>query len=179
MENFISLSNEQQRIYRAWVFTPIVAHILSGLTGFASVLLFPILVTVGYYIFFKQYPSFAHPARWFFTLPLTFYIWVKWGPAITSLDNHNILPGVVTYYIGQFINAFAIPLLSSEDYSDDFIGWLVAQSAALIIWLVAHTLLTNSTSSYYSYEYFIIYPVIGLIAQSLSGFFLFGRYIIN
>jgi len=166
MKNIISLSEEQQRIYCAWVFGPVVALMLSLPTGYVAILLFPFLLTVGYYVFFNQYSSARHPAWYLLTLPLTVYIWLRWGLATGNL------PLLLAYHVGQLINSFTIPLIFKEDYTDTFIGWLVAHTAALLVWLVLHALL-------HPHDDFLAYVVIGLIAQSLSGFFLFGRYTIN
>ncbi|QJD77289.1 hypothetical protein [Spirosoma rhododendri] len=166
MKNFISLSEEQQCIYCAWVFAPIVALALSLAAGLAAILLLPLLLTVGYYVFFRQYSSARHPAWCFLTLPLTVYIWLRWG-----LDD-SVLPVVLAYYVSQLINSFTIPLIFKEDYTDTYIGWLVAHTAALLVWLVLHALLRP-------HDNFFAYTIIELIAQSLSGFFLFGRYTVN
>lgn len=163
MKNIISLSEEQQRVYCAWVFTPVVALILSVPAGYAFVLLLPLLLTIGYYVFFNQYSSARQPAWWFLTLPLTVWIWLKWGFA------DSVLSVVFAYYAGQLINSFTIPLIFKEDYTDTFVGWLVAHAAALLIWFIIHALLQP-------HDDFLAYMIIGLIAQSLSGFFLFSRY---
>lgn len=166
MKHIIPLSEEQQCIYCAWVFGPVVAHLLSMPAGFAAVLYFPLLLTIGYYVFFNQYSSARHPAWFFLTLPLAVYIWVRWG------FDDSVLPVILAYYAGQLISSFTIPLIFKEDYTDTFIGWLVAHTAALLVWLVLHALL-------HPHDDFLAYVIIGLIAQGLSGVFLFGRYTVH
>ncbi|WP_461104080.1 hypothetical protein [Spirosoma koreense] len=175
-----SSDNLSNRIYWHWTVLPVLAYLLSWSAGLASLIAFPILVTVAYYLLFRIYPGVSRPGYWFFTLPVTFFIWVKWGPAITYSRPDGILTGVMAYYAGQLINTFLIPLLLERGKPELLLRWVISTSIAAFIWLILLRLIgivwlmiqLNSSDL----AIYFIYPSIALVANGISGFFLTKAY---
>ena len=172
------------RIYFRWTVFPILAHIFSWMTGWSGIALFPILVTVAQYLVFKIHPAVARPGFWFFTLPITFFIWVKWGPYTAYLKSYSIQYGIAAYYAGQCVNALFIPLIIRKQRPDFLLNWILSNLVAAVVWLVLYKLvMAGRSEEAFSVAgqaaMFIIYPAIGLIANGVSGFFLTTTLIIN
>ncbi|GAB4051303.1 hypothetical protein [Spirosoma litoris] len=159
-----------------WIVLPVLAHILSWLTGMGGIFFFPILVTIAQYLIFKIHPAVARPGFWFLTLPITFYCWMKWGPVITYNKSGGIIQGVTAYYMGQLINAFFIGLIIKPGRSDFLINWIWCTALSGIGWITLYWLTTDwigsPSNEAKSSSLFIVYPTIALLANSASSFFL-------
>ncbi|MFD2571722.1 hypothetical protein ACFSUS_13840 [Spirosoma soli] len=161
-----------------WIALPVLAHLFSSMTGIGGIFLFPIFITVAQYLIFKIHPAIGQPGIWFVTLPVTFYIWIKWGPFMTYTQPDGIVRGVLAYYAGQLINAFFIPLIIKPGRPELLLNWLVCTSITALIWVGLYWLIAHSTNlaskdvSNYGFSQFILYPAIALVANSISSFFL-------
>lgn len=161
-----------------WIALPVLAHFFSWMTGMGGVILFPILVTVAQYLIFKVHPAVSRPGFWFATLPVTYYVWVKWGPVMTYSQPNGILQGVTAYYAGQLINALFIPLIIKPGRPELLLNWLVCTTITATVWLGLCWLTTGwmgkqlTNASAWSLAQFLVYPTIALIANSVSNLFL-------
>lgn len=159
-----------------WIALPVLAHVFSWMTGIGGIFLFPILVTVAQYLIFNIHPAVARPGAWFFTLPITFFIWVKWGPVMTYSKPNGILYGVIAYYAGQLINALFIPLIIKKGRPELLLNWIGCNVVTLLVWIVLYWFTTglagNTSNGAWILAQFIIYPAIALVANSISSFFL-------
>src|SRR5438094_549170 len=108
MRNSLNKSDWSSQIYYRWVFLPVLMFLLSLLTGWGMFIVFPILITIAYCLTLKQYEAVKRPALWFITLPITAYIWIRWGPMqyVSNKDPNSLLFGVMAYYGSQMVNAF-------------------------------------------------------------------------
>lgn len=174
MKNIISLPEEQRRAYLIWVFAPAASHIVSG--SIVTLFLFPILVTVSQYFLFRQEQLFDRAFLWFIILPAAFTVWIKAGPVMNEYKHNGISHGAIAYYVGQLSGSFIIPFMTQSQRTDRVIGWIVANVAAMLIWLSLYSLVEGRTHRNFDLAYFVIYPLISLIAHGLSGFFLFTKY---
>ena len=156
MENLTDQPQWLNQVYYRWVFLPVLAHLLSFLTGLGMVLFFPLSVTIAHYLTLKQYEAVRRPALWFMTLPVTLFIWFRWGPIhYLSLDQPNgILYSVGAYYGGQLLNAFLIPFMTQKHpFSMAFttnpagteltMRWLLATTLSAGIWVTLYSLFTE------------------------------------
>jgi|GEM_PF-5929892 len=164
-----------------WIALPILAHILGWMTGWFGLLSFPVLVTIAQYMIMKVHPSVAHPKRWLITLPITILVWVKWGPYTTYTEEYLVMGGVAAYYAGQLVNTVFIPLVSKPEKPEFLIDWLVANSVAAGLWLalyyvVAIGLFAGRFAYASPLAMFIVYPLIALVANWLSSFFITLRF---
>ncbi len=177
MKNTFDSYTWHENLHFRWIVLPVLAYLFSWMAGWAGIILFfPILVTVAQYLVFRVHPAVARPGFWFITLPVTFYIWVKWGPALTYSKPDGIYSGVVAYYVGQLINSLFIPLIIKERKPEYLLKWILSTVAAAAAWLGLYGLVEGSlTASKHSpaggLAMFIIYPAIALIANGVSGFF--------
>ncbi|QHW00725.1 hypothetical protein [Spirosoma endbachense] len=169
------------RLYQRWVLLPVLAHMLSFMAGIVGIVLFPILVTVAQYLVFRSHPAVARPGLWFVTIPVTFFIWMKWGPYLATIKQQTIQNGVVAYYIGQLINTLFIPLIIRKEKPEFLLSWILSNLVAGIVWIILYDFATNWLGVQYSVEgntaLFILYPTIALLANSVSGFFLTNRMV--
>jgi hypothetical protein len=161
-----------------WITLPVLAHEFSWMTGIGGIILFPILVTVAQYLIFKVHPAVVRPSAWFFTLPITLFVWLKWGPFTSYTQPNGVIYGVMAYYAGQLINALFTPLISKPERSDLLLNWFVCTSITVLTWIglywvIAHlTNLASKDVSNYGFSQFILYPAIALFANYISSFFL-------
>lgn len=163
-----------ENLYFRWTVLPVLAHLLSWMTGVGGIILFPILLTVAQYLILNVHPAVNKPGAWFFTLPLTFFIWVKWGPYIsTNKTGDAVFNGVNAYYVGQLVNALFIPLAIRKEKSAFLLNWLLSHAVAWVSWIVLYKLLITAwpvdklNSS--GLALFIVYPAIALIANAVSS----------
>lgn len=159
-----------------WIVLPVMAYILSWSVTWGVLWLFPVLVTVSYYLIFSVHPAVARPGFWFFTLPVTFYIWAKWGPAIAHLHSNGVYYGVLAYYLGQLANTLFIPLMIHKGQPEFLLNWIVSNLAALVVWLSCYKLFIagwvgNEVAVAGDTALFITYPAIALAANGISSFF--------
>ena len=184
MNNSLNLNSWQSNVYIRWTVLPVLAHILSWMTGWMGIVLFPALVTVAQYLVFKSHPDIARPGFWFVTLPVTFFVWIKWGPYGSDLKSDSILHGVMAYYAGQLINVLFIPLIIRKERPDFLLNWIMCTLIAGMVWVGLYRLvlagwLGGKFSPAGGVAMFILYPAIALIANGVSGFFLKSKLIIN
>ena len=172
MKNYFSPTNWYSSVYFRWTVFPILAHVLSWMTGIMGYLLFPILVTIAQYLIFKSHPAVNRAGAWFFTLPITFFIWLKWGPATPA---HSILSGVIAYYAGQLLNTLFIPLIVRPEHWVIILNWLCSTIIAGIVWVILYKTLVfmvpdwnDLRRSSYS-AVLTVYPMIALLANGISS----------
>ena len=171
-------------IHFRWTVLPVLAYMFSWMIDWGVLLLFPILITVAQYLIFNVHPAVARPGFWFVTLPITYYIWIKWGPVITHSQPNGILSGVIAYYAGQCINTLFIPLIIKVEKPEFLLNWLLSNLVAGLIWMGSYKLFiagwpTTEIHNAGNAALFIIYPAIALAANGLSGFVLKNSLIIN
>lgn len=177
MKNTFDSETWHENLHFRWIVLPVLAHLFSWIAGWAGIiLLFPILITVAQYSLFRIHPAVARPGYWFITLPITFFIWVKWGPALTFSKPNGIYSGVAAYYAGQLINSLFIPLIIKEWRSEYLLRWIIGMIAAATVWLGLYGLVENNfpadkLSPAGGLAMFVVYPVIALIANGISSFF--------
>ena len=182
MYDGLNSTSWQRNVYLRWTLLPVLAHVVSWMAGFVGLIIFPILVTFAQYLILKPHPAIDRPGRWFLTLPITFFIWVKWGPYVADLRSHNIQYGVAAYYAGQLINALFIPLLIKAGKPEFLLNWFIGTLVAAIVWVSLYGLFIaghpgNTFNTSGEYAIFIIYPTITLIANAISGSFLIKEYV--
>lgn len=177
MKNSFDAYNWHNNLHVRWIVLPVLAYMLSWIGGWAGILLFfPVLVTVAQYLILTIHPAIARPGFWFFTLPITFFIWVKWGPALMYAKPNGIVYGVAAYYGGQLINTLFIPLISRKEKANFLLNWIIGNLVAGTAWLVLHNLSTtiwSADKSVLSREFgmYVIYPAIALLSNYISSFF--------
>ncbi|GAB2514387.1 hypothetical protein [Spirosoma aerophilum] len=176
MENTFDPHQWHNNLTFRWIALPVLAHLLSWMMGIIGIALFPILVTVAQYLIFTIHPAVSRPGAWFFTLPITFYVWTRWGPVVTYLQPGGILYGVIGYYAGQLINTLFIPLISKEGRPELLLNWLGCNIVTLLVWIVLLGVMTGSTESSSHatnalYQY-VLLPAIALAANFTSSLFL-------
>ncbi|QMW03686.1 hypothetical protein [Spirosoma foliorum] len=171
--NFDSYTWWHNNLRMCWIVLPVLAHIISWLTGMGGIFFFPILITIAQYLIFKIHPAVARPGLWFLTLPLTFFIWMKWGPFIDYLKPDGVLHGVMAYYAGQLVNALFIPLVAQKERPEFLLNWLICTSITALSWLGAYWVAIHWLGiDELHYGLFIMYPTIALLANWISSFFL-------
>ncbi|MBN8824947.1 MULTISPECIES: hypothetical protein [unclassified Spirosoma] len=183
MKNTFDIYNWHNSLRLRWMVLPVLAYVASWMVAWGVFLFFPILVTVAQYLIFKIHPAVRRPGVWFLTLPVTFYIWTKWGPAMTYSQPNGIMHGVMAYYIGQIINTLFIPLITTRGRPELLLNWLMGCLAAATIWLVSYKLFiadwqADKLSPTRNLALYGIYPGIALIANGVSSFF-FTKQIIK
>ncbi|WP_020601764.1 hypothetical protein [Spirosoma spitsbergense] len=160
-----------------WIALPVLAHLFSWMTGVGGILLFPVLITIAQYLILKIHPAVVKPGIWFITLPLTLFIWVKWGPYIsTNRTGDAVLNGVNAYYVGQLVNALCIPLIIRKEKPVFLLNWLLSTAIAWVAWIILYKLLVTGQSvdkpgntSSFTLKVYLIYPIIALIANAISS----------
>ena len=180
MRNTFDPYTWHNNLYFRWTALPVLAHLFSWMTGMGGIILFPVLVTIAQYLILKIHPAVVRPGIWFFTLPLTFFIWVKWGPVPgASRSGDVILNGVNAYYLGQLVNTIFIPLVIRKEKSAFLLNWLLSMVVAWVVWIVLYKLLITvwsgdklSNAGNFVLTTFIMYPAIALTANAVSGFVL-------
>ncbi len=176
-------SNEWHNSLRfRWIVLPVLAYVLSCVAGMLGMLLFPVLVTVVQYLIFKIHPAVARPGFWFFTLPITYFAWVKWGPVMTYAQPNGIYYGVTAYYAGQLFNTVFIPLIIHKGKPEFILNWLIGNAVSAVVWLALYWLFRNNWSGNESrtagdIALYFIYPAIALMANGVSSFFFTKKYI--
>ena len=169
--------NLSATVHFRWMVLPVLAHVFSWMTGTLGIVLFPILLTVAHYLVFKIHPAVSRPAAWFFTLPVTYFIWVKWGPAIVSTHPNGIQWGIIAFYISQFINTLFIPLIIREEQPELLLKWLTVNTVSLIAWIGLYSIFLKIVPTWHglivsnNLALLIVYPAFGLLTNWLSGFF--------
>lgn len=180
MQNTFDPYTWHENLSFRWIVLPVLAHLFSWMTGVGGVLLFPVLLTIAQYLILKIHPAVVKPGIWFITLPLTFFIWVKWGPYIsTDKTGDAISNGVNAYYVGQLVNALCIPLIIRKEKLVFLLNWLLSMVVAWVAWILLYKLLVagqlvdkpGSISSF-TLKVYLIYPTIALIANAVSSFVL-------
>lgn len=166
-------------VYQRWTILPVLAFVLSWGTGLLSLFLFPVLLTATQYLTLKEYPGVVRPSIWFVTSLVTCYVWLKWGPPAGRSGPDGIMQGVIAHYAGQLLNSACIPLIIEYDSINATVRWLISTSIAAAVWLSLYGLLHNikpgdweTISTAGNLSILVIYPVISLIANGISGFFL-------
>ena len=179
MNDTFTVYTWHNNLYFRWTVLPVLAHLLSWMTGIGGVFLFPVLLTVAQYLILRIHPSVIRPGAWFFTLPVTFYIWLKWGPLPgTYTSGGGIFKGVVGYYVGQLLNTAFIPLVMRKGKPELLLGWLLSQATAFVSWIVLYKVIFHNYSatlekaSFFPWSAWLIYPVIALISNAIGGFIL-------
>lgn len=176
MNDTFTIYTWHENLYLRWTVLPVLAHLFSWMTGIGGLLLFPILLTVAQYLILRRYPATCRAGAWFFTLPLTFFIWIKWGPFnAVNQGGDAIFRGVIAYYVGQFLNTAFIPLVIKKQRPKLLVSWLLSQAVAFTIWVVLYKLLVTTWPNFLDKREFssssiwVIWPSIALIANAVSG----------
>lgn len=175
MRNTFDPYTWHNNLHLRWTVLPVLAYVFSWMTGWAGIVFFPVLITVAQYLIFKIHPAVAQPGFWFLTLPITFYVWVKWGPVITYSQPNGILSGVVAYYAGQILNSLFIPLIIKPGKPEFLLNWLLSNLVTGLIWMGLYKLFiagwsTTEIPTAGNLAMLIIYPTIALVANGVSGF---------
>ena len=165
-----------------WIVLPVLAYVLSWSAGIAGPALFPILVPVAQYLIFKVHPAVARPGFWFFTLPITYFAWVKWGPVMTYSQPNGIYYGVAAYYASQLINTLFIPLIIKKGRPEFILNWMIGTAVNGVVWLALYWLFKTNWSedesrTAGSIALYFIYPAIALVANGVSSFFFTKEYV--
>jgi hypothetical protein len=180
MENYFEILPEHKRSYLYWVFAPVVAHWVSCMTGLFGLIAFPIFVTVSYYLFFRMQSCFTRPKIWFATIPLILVVWLKWGPHVDYSTSSGIVNGVIAYYVCQLVNTFFISSMGDQNAVDSSVGWFLGHLTAMVIWLILYKTFVGVfftlSGAASGFALWVFYPLISIVANSVSGFLVFRRY---
>ena len=185
MKSTLDVYTWHENLYFRWTALPVLAHLLSWMTGMGGIVLFPILITVAQYLILNVHPSVSKPGYWFFTLPLTFFVWMKWGPFPGNQTGDSVLSGVNGYYLGQLLITLFLPLILKKGRASFLLNWLLSMALAWVIWIMLYKLTgiglsvdrPGDTSSF-AVKVYLIYPIIALIANAVSGFVLTSNRLI-
>lgn len=184
MRNTFDPYTWHNNLHLRWTVLPVLAYVFSWMGGWGILFFFPILATIAQYLVFRVHPAVAQSGYWFFTLPVTFYVWVKWGPVVTYSQPNGILSGVVAYYGSQCINTLFIPLIIKTGKPEFLLNWLLSNLVAGLIWMGLYKLFiagwpATEVSTAGNAAMLMVYPAIALVANGLSGFILKNTLIIN
>lgn len=95
---------------------------------------------------------------------------------MTYSHPNGILQGITAYYAGQLINALFIPLIIKPGRPELLLNWLVCTAVTAAVWLGLFWLTTGWLGNQYNPAsgllQYVIYPVIALIANSVSSLIL-------
>ncbi len=191
MENNLDTPEWPNQVYYRWVFLPVLACLLSLVAGLGALLLCPILLTVAHYLTLRQCAAVLRPGLWFITLPVTWFFWY-W--AFSTYNQANFpLNFAGKYYLGQFVNALLIPLMtkkrsSSTAFSSNPAGdeltlrWMLALILAAGTWTGLYYLSITFFNKMVASEHLSVrefwqgasYFAISLIANAISGLVLKG-----
>ena len=165
----------RNRTYQCWTFLPTLFFVLSWLTGMLSMAIFPILLTVAQFLALKKHPATIRSSLWFITLPLTYYVWIKWGPPAQLNKPDGIFDGVIAHYAAQLLACYCLLFVMSRDSVSAVFRWFGSTLIAGAIWLTLYKITVHYVGHLPpagGFSVFIMYPLVSLIANGISGFFL-------
>lgn len=161
--------------FQYWVWGPIAAYYLSWTTGFLSVLLFPILLTIAQFMSFKKNPFISKPRRWFYWLIPALYVWSKFGPIPPHSGSFGVAQGVLNYYMGQSV-ATAVLMFMTDSRLLHY--WILGNLLAALLWFgcyyVAFLLdAPKWLSANSGFAIYLFFPVISVLSNAVTGYFLY------
>ncbi|AQG78145.1 hypothetical protein [Spirosoma montaniterrae] len=164
-------------LYQRWMLLPSLAFILSWVAGPLSIFLFPLLLTIVYYYTLKKHPVVIRPWIWFLTAPITSYIWFRWGPIeqLFSEPHGRVEYGIAAHYAGQLLCSTCLLLMISDELQNAVLRWMGSMLISGAVCLGFYVSMANLSAHFLetgSLTLFITPPLVGLIANGISGLLL-------
>lgn len=175
MKTKTHLFDWQSHWFQYWIWGPIAAYYLSWSTGWLTIILFPILLTVVQYLSLKNNAAVSKPHLWLFWMVPTTYLWIKFGPVPPYANSFGVGRGVVNYYAGQVM---ATVLLMFMVKPAAIYYWILGNVLAALLWYGCYYspfllgaprwLATNFGPATYFF-----FPAISLLSNAITGYFLY------